>query len=126
MDELQLMMQVMLPAAQAAYSVTSVPTPNLVLGAGYTSVGLIMADPWKAIPAMAQATPDAQRVAQKMVIESSIFGLVAWNAAENSSHCGDSGDGGLAGLAGGSGCPGGSGSVGSERGAGAYGISAGV
>src|ERR1035437_7342197 len=71
----------MYPAASAAYMAMSAPTPPLQLPAGYTSVGLIQADPTKAAAAMAQAHPDQQRIANVTVAESSIFGLVAWNAA---------------------------------------------
>jgi len=72
---------VMYPAANAAYLVMNVPTPPLALPAGFVSVGLIQANPADAAPAMAAATPDHQRIANAAVSESSIFGLVAWNAA---------------------------------------------
>jgi hypothetical protein len=72
---------VMYPAANAAYLTMSVPVPPLNLPAGYTSAGLITANPQDAAQAMAAATPDQQRLATKVVTESSIFGLVAWNAA---------------------------------------------
>jgi triacylglycerol lipase len=72
----------MLPAATAAYSVMNVPIASVPLGAGYVAVATILADPSKAAAAMAQATPDTQRLANNMVIESNVFGLIAWNAAE--------------------------------------------
>jgi predicted lipase len=84
MNERDFLIQVMYPAAQAAYSVMSYPTPTLTLAPGYAMVGFISADPQQAAPAMAQANPDNQRLANETVIESSIFGLVAWNAAESS------------------------------------------
>jgi predicted lipase len=55
--------------------------PPLTLPAGYVWVGTIMADPQKAAAAMAAANPDQQRLANSTVLESAIFGLVAWNAA---------------------------------------------
>jgi triacylglycerol lipase len=72
---------VMYPAANAAYLIMNVPQPPLQLPAGFKLVGPIMADPLLAAHAMAQAEPDQQRIANSMVAESSIFGLVAWNAA---------------------------------------------
>jgi triacylglycerol lipase len=72
----------MYPCANAAYLVMSTPTPpTLNLPAGFAVAGLIMANPSDAAAAMATASPDHQRLATKMVVESSIFGLVAWNAA---------------------------------------------
>ncbi|HEY3744538.1 MAG TPA: lipase family protein [Bryobacteraceae bacterium] len=71
----------MYPCANAAYLVMSVPTPiGLNLPAGFALAGLIHANPSDAAVAMAAATPDHQRLANNMVAESSIFGLVAWNA----------------------------------------------
>jgi triacylglycerol lipase len=72
---------VMYPAANAAYLVMNSPTPPLPLPAGFASVGLIHANAADAFAAMNAASPDHQRLANKMVSESSIFGLVAWNAA---------------------------------------------
>lgn len=74
-------LNVMYPAANAAYLVMSVPPPPLDLPDGYVMIGTIMADPKKAAPAMAQAHPDQQRIANAAVSESSVFGLVAWNDA---------------------------------------------
>lgn len=71
---------VMYPAATAAYLIMNVPPPPLALPPGYALVGPIMADPLSAALAMAQAAPDQQRIPNAMVSESSIFGLVAWNA----------------------------------------------
>lgn len=70
---------VMYPAANAAYLIMNVPAPPLQLPAGFSLVGPIMANPMRAAHAMAQAPPDQQRIANSMVAESSIFGLVAWN-----------------------------------------------
>jgi len=72
---------VMYPTANAAYLVMSVPTPPLALPAGFALSGLIQANAADAAPAMAAATPDHLRLPALMVSESSIFGLVAWNAA---------------------------------------------
>jgi triacylglycerol lipase len=72
---------VLYPAANAAYLIMNVPQPPLQLPPGYALVGPILADPLQAAPAMAQADPDQQRIPNSMVAESSIFGLVAWNAA---------------------------------------------
>ena len=82
MDELDFLIQVMMPAALSAYAVMNFPTPPLVLPPGYAMVSMITADSTKAAPAMAQATPDAQRLAHETVVESSNFGLIAWNTAE--------------------------------------------
>ena len=73
----------MYPCANAAYLVMEdVPTPiGLNLPAGFAVAGLIHANPSDAAAAMAAATPDHQRLANNMVSESSIFGLVAWDAA---------------------------------------------
>jgi len=82
MNEVDFLINVICPAAQAAYLVMSVPPPPLSLPPGYTLVTTINADPPKAAAAMAQAKPDQQRLANEMVVESSIFGLIAWNASE--------------------------------------------
>jgi len=73
---------VMYPAASAAYLTMSVPIPPLNLPAGFVSAGTISANPQDAAAAMKTATADQQRLANKVVTESSIFGLVAWNSAE--------------------------------------------
>lgn len=70
---------VMYPCANSAYLVMNLPTPTLALPPGFVSSGLISASPQDAAPAMAAADPDHQRLANKMVSESSIFGLVAWD-----------------------------------------------
>jgi triacylglycerol lipase len=72
---------VMYPAASSAYLVMNLPTPVLALPAGFALAGLIHANAADAAPAMLAAIPDIQRLAHMMVAESSIFGLVAWNAA---------------------------------------------
>jgi len=70
----------MYPLANAAYLVMNTPTPPLALPAGFVVSGLITANPQHAAAAMAAADPDHQRLANLMVSESSIFGLVVWNA----------------------------------------------
>ena len=70
----------MYPAANAAYLIMNVPAPPLALPLGFTMVGVIEADPVNAAPAMAAASAEAQRIPNVMVAESSIFGLVAFNA----------------------------------------------
>jgi hypothetical protein len=72
--------QVMLPAAQAAYAIQTNNAP--ALPAGYALVGPIMANPGRAAVAMAAATPVMQGLMTGMLAESPIFGLVAWNAAQ--------------------------------------------
>ncbi len=83
--ETSFLLNVMYPAAQAAYTVAGIPTPDPmpVAALGYTTVGLIQANAQKAAPAMAQATPDAEMIALKVVRESNVFGLVGWNAADS-------------------------------------------
>jgi triacylglycerol lipase len=71
---------VMYPAASAAYLVMNVPQPVLALPPGFAVAGLIQANAVDAAAAMAAAIPDLQRIANVTVAESSIFGLVAWNA----------------------------------------------
>jgi hypothetical protein len=70
---------IMLPAAQAAYLAMSVPMPTLSLPAGYSVAGVLQADPDLAAPLMAVSDPDQKRLAVKMVTESSIFGVVLWS-----------------------------------------------
>jgi triacylglycerol lipase len=72
---------VMYPLANAAYLVMNFPTPALALPSGFAFSGLIEANSQDAAAAMAAADPDHQRLANAMVSESSIFGLVVWNAA---------------------------------------------
>ena len=72
---------VMYPLANAAYLAMNVPTPPLALPAGFAVAGLIQANAADAAVAMNAASPDHQRLANIMVAESSIFGLVGWNAA---------------------------------------------
>jgi predicted lipase len=72
---------VMYPLANAAYLVMNVPTPPLSLPAGFALAGLIQANASDAHAAFMAAVPDSQRLATLMVAESSIFGLVAWDAA---------------------------------------------
>jgi len=72
-------LQVMLPAANAAYQIMNNPAPPLP--AGYALVGEILADPEQAANATAAATPLMQGMVAGMLLESPICGLVAWNAA---------------------------------------------
>jgi len=74
---------VIYPAASSAYTIMNVPPPPLALPPGYQLVGAIDANPQEAAPAMLAATPNQQHIANKMLAESSIFGLVAWNAGAN-------------------------------------------
>lgn len=68
------------PAANAAYSIMSDPNP--VLPAGFALVGAIVAQTQNAARAMAAVSdPKQLRMAQQMLADSNIFGLVAWNAA---------------------------------------------
>src|SRR5271154_2471077 len=82
MNEVQFLINVMYPAAQAAYSIMNGPATPLTLPAGYAMAGVINADSQQAAPAMAAANPDQQRLANQTVLESSIFGLIAWNATD--------------------------------------------
>lgn len=79
MADVPFLINVIYPAASAAYTVMNVPTPPLALPAGYELVGTIAANPQRAAPAMAAATPSQQHIANTVVAESSIFGLVALN-----------------------------------------------
>jgi len=67
------------PAANAAYSIMSDPNP--VLPAGFALIGAIVAQTQNAARAMAASDPRQLRMAQQMMADSNIFGLVAWNAA---------------------------------------------
>jgi len=67
------------PAANAAYSIMSDPNP--VLPAGFALIGEIVAQTQNAARAMAASDPRQLRMAQQMMADSNIFGLVAWNAA---------------------------------------------
>lgn len=82
MSDIQFLINVMYPSASAAYSIMNVPTPPLALPAGFSLVGPISADPQRAAPAMMRSSPSQQHIANTMVSESSIFGLVAWNAVD--------------------------------------------
>jgi len=83
MFDIDFAINVMYPAASSAYSIMSVPQPPLQLPPGYAVIGPIMASPADAAHAMSLAAPDQQRIANAMVNESSIFGLVAWNAEDS-------------------------------------------
>jgi len=83
----------MYKAANAAYLIMNVPTPPLDLPAGFILADAIKADAQQAgadMPAAAMESVDQnhdrvannQRMASSAVAESSIFGLVAWNAAD--------------------------------------------
>jgi len=77
----QFAINVVYPAANAAYLIMTVPSP--LLPTGYTLVGAIEADMQQAAPAMAQAQTQASqlRPVHGMLSESNVFGLVAWNDA---------------------------------------------
>jgi len=79
--EVDVLINVMYPAANAAYLIMNVPAPPLSLPNGFQLVGPILADPAAAAHAMSQAHPYQQRIANATVAESSILGLVAYNAA---------------------------------------------
>lgn len=82
--EIDSIVNLMYPAANAAYLIMNLPTPPLSLPDGYQIVGPIKADPVAAARMMALAHPDQQRIANATVAESSIFGLVAYHAAAKS------------------------------------------
>jgi hypothetical protein len=71
------------PAASAAYLIMSDPNP--LLPAGYTLVGTIVAETQFAAGATlaASAVPGQLRMVHSMLAESNVFGLVAVNAAES-------------------------------------------
>jgi triacylglycerol lipase len=75
--DLDLTLNVLYPAANAAYLIMNGTNIGLSLPPGYTVVGQILADPQSAAHVMAQAPPDQQRIPNSMVAESNIFGLVA-------------------------------------------------
>ncbi len=77
--DLQLAINVIYPAANSAYQIMNVPAP--ALPAGYTLAGRIEADPQSALPAMLAADPLQHRIVNHMLLESNIFGLIAWNSA---------------------------------------------
>jgi hypothetical protein len=83
MADVPFIINVIYPAASSAYTIMNVPTPPLSLPPGYELVDAINADPKRAAPAMLAAAPAQQHIANTMLSESSIFGLVAWNANEN-------------------------------------------
>jgi len=80
----QFAINVIFPAASAAYLIQTVPAP--MLPAGYTLVKAIDADMQQAAPAIALAIAQNQtahlKIVHAMLAESNIFGLVAWNVAE--------------------------------------------
>ena len=77
--DLQLATNVMYLAANSAYQIMNIPQP--VLPAGFALVGPIEADPQAALPAMLASDPLQHRIVTHMLLESNIFGLVAWNQA---------------------------------------------
>lgn len=77
--DLQLAINVVYPAANSAYQIMNVPVP--VMPAGYVLVAPILADPQAALPAMLAADPEDHQIVNRMLLESNIFGLVAWNQA---------------------------------------------
>jgi triacylglycerol lipase len=74
---------VMYPAANAAYLIMSLPPEKLSLPAGYTYAGTIDANAQDAAAARAQTDAMQQRIADAAMAESNIFGLVLWNAASS-------------------------------------------
>jgi len=82
MPDVQFIINVVYPAASSACTIMNVPTPPLSLPPGYELVDAINADPKRAASAMLTAAPAQQHIANTMLSESSIFGLVAWNAQE--------------------------------------------
>jgi predicted lipase len=85
MPDVPFIINVIYPAASSAYTIMNIPTPLLSLPPGYELMGAINADPRRAASAMLTATPNQQRIVNTMLSESSIFGLVAWNADEKTS-----------------------------------------
>jgi hypothetical protein len=69
----------MWPAANAAYSIMSDPNPTLP--PGFSLVGPIIAKTQNAARVMSASDPRQLRMAQQMMADSNIFGLVAWSAA---------------------------------------------
>ncbi len=73
------LIDVMIPAATAAYDIMTDPNPHLP--AGFKLVGAIEADRQAAAPAMALANAAQMRAVSAMLANSHIFGLVAFNDA---------------------------------------------
>lgn len=71
------------PAANAAYLIMNLPPEKLSLPPGYAYAGTIEANRFDAALAVAKADAAQQRVANAAISESNIFGLVCWNAAES-------------------------------------------
>jgi len=77
--DLQLAIDVIYPAANSAYQIMNVSAP--ALPPGYALVGRMEADPQDALAAMLASDPLQHRIVNHMLLESNIFGLVAWNQA---------------------------------------------
>lgn len=77
--DLQLAIDVIYPGANSAYQIMNVPAP--ALPAGYTLVGRMEANPQDALAAMLASDPLQHTIVNHMLLESNIFGLVAWNQA---------------------------------------------
>ncbi|MGH9830636.1 MAG: hypothetical protein ACREDR_46110, partial [Blastocatellia bacterium] len=77
----QFTLNVMYPAAVAAYAIMDNPNPSLP--SGYTLVGPIRADPSRVQAQVAAATPQQQSMVHEMLADSYNFGLVAWNVASS-------------------------------------------
>jgi hypothetical protein len=77
--DLQFAINVIYPAALSAYQIMNVPKP--VLPPGYALVAPIEADPQAALPAMLPADPIHHHIVNHMLLESNIFGLLAWSRA---------------------------------------------
>jgi predicted lipase len=69
---------VMYPAANAAYVIMNAPDP--ALPDGFKLIGAIQASPKDGLAAMLAADPKQQRIMNSAMKESNIFGLVAFNA----------------------------------------------
>jgi triacylglycerol lipase len=69
----------MCPAAAAAYFIMTNPNPQMP--AGFTLAGPIVADPQQAALAIAAAGAAQLQLVHAMMLDSPIFGFVAWNNA---------------------------------------------
>ncbi len=74
---------VIYPAANAAYLIMNLAPEKLALPPGYAYVGTIEANAQDAALAVSRADAKQQRMANNSIAESAVFGLVMWNAAES-------------------------------------------
>ncbi|MEO7145766.1 MAG: lipase family protein [Bryobacteraceae bacterium] len=77
--DVQFALNVMYPAAVAAYAIIDNPNPSMP--DGYNLVGPIRADPSRAQADVAAANDQQQSMVHEMLADSYNFGIVAWNAA---------------------------------------------